>query len=172
MYQSFPGGAEPPEAAAQQAAAAPPSIIRAARVMYVGAVASLIGIIIELLARHSLRTYIADHVTRNGKKLTAAQVTTTYHAELGVLVIVGLIGIGLWIWMARSSLAGKGWARITSTVFFAIDTISLIVGLSGSALSAGGATRFYGIVVWVIGLAAIILLWQRASSSYFKGAPR
>jgi len=36
----------------------------------------------------------------------------------------------------------------------------------------GGASRFYGLLVWVIGLVAIILLWQRPSTEYFRGAPR
>ena len=30
-------------------------------------------------------------------------------------------------------------------------------------------TRIYGLVVWIVGLIAIVLLWQRASSDYFKG---
>ena len=145
---------------------------RAVQVMYVGALASLIGIVIELLARHSLRSYIADHVIRNGKQLTAAQVNDTYHAELAVLVVVGLIGIALWIWMAQMNKRGRNWARITSTVFFALDTLGAIGGLAGGQFSGGSANRFYGLVVWVIGGIAIILLWQRSSTEYFKGAPR
>ncbi len=140
--------------------------------MYLGALASLVGIIIELLTRHSLRSYIADHATRNGKRLTAAQVADTYHAELVVLVVVGLIGIALWIWMAQRNKAGKNWARITSTVFFALDTLGAIGGLAGGSLSGGNVNRFYGLVVWVIGLVAVVLLWQRQSSEYFKRAPR
>jgi hypothetical protein len=179
MYQPYPGGDQSPQQSGQfgQPAAPvrppiPPSVTRAVQVMYLGAVASLVGIIIELLTRHSLRTFIADHATRNGKRLTAAQVADTYHAELVVLVVVGLIGIGLWLWMAQSNKAGKNWARITSTVFFAIDTLGAIGGLAGGSLSGGNANRFYGLVVWVIGGAAIILLWRRSSSEYFKGAPR
>jgi len=179
MYQPYPGGDQPPQQSGQvgQPGAPvrppiPPSVARAVQLMYLGAVASLIGIIIELLTRHSLRSFISDHSTRNGKRLTAAQVADTYHAELIVLVVVGLIGIGLWIWMAQSSKKGKNWARITSTVFWAIDTLGAIGGLAGGSLSGGNANRFYGLVVWVIGAAAIFLLWQRSSSDYFKGAPR
>jgi len=176
MYQPYPGGDQPPQQSGQFEAPAPraipASVARAVQVMYLGAVASLVGIIIELLARHSLRSFIADHATSNGHRLTAAQVKDAYHAELVVLVVVGLIGIGLWLWMAQSNKAGKNWARITSTVFFAIDTLGAIGGLAGGSLSGGNANRFYGLVVWVIGGAAIILLWQRSSSQYFKGAPR
>ena len=179
MYQPYPGGDQPPQqsgefgqSGAPVPRAIPQSVTRAVQVMYVGAVASLIGIVIELLLRHSLRSYIADHATRNGKRLTATQVADTYHAELVVLVVVGLIGIALWIWMAQMNKRGRNWARITSTVFFALDTLGAIGGLAGGSLSGGNANRFYGLVVWVIGGIAIILLWQRSSTEYFKGAQR
>ena len=179
MYQPYPGGDQPPQQSGQFAAPTAPvrppipqSVTRAVQLMYVGAVASLIGIVIELLGRHSLRTYLADHATRNGKRLTAAQVADTYHAELVVLVVIGLVGIGLWIWMAQMNKRGRNWARITSTVFFALDSLGVIGGLAGGTFSGGSVNRFYALVVWIIGLAAIVLLWRRSSSEYFKAVPR
>lgn len=167
MYQRYPGQDQSPEPAQERAlASAPQSVIRAARVMYVGAAASVIGIVIDLLQRHSIRNAIVKH----NPSLTASKVTTTYHAELVILVVAGLIAAGLWIWMARANLAGKSWARIVSTVLFAIETISVIS--SATVVAGGGATRVYAIVVWVIGLVAIVLLWQRSSSAYFRATPR
>lgn len=165
MYQQYPGGAQPSEPSAGRASV-PQSVSRAAQVMYVGAAASLVGIVIDLLMRHSIRTAIAQHDT----KLTATQVTDTYHAELGVLIVFGLIGVGLWLWIARSCLAGKSWARVTGTVFFGLDTVAVLLGVS--VASSGGLTRIYGIVVWLIGLVAVILLWRRSSAEFFRGAPR
>jgi hypothetical protein len=167
MYQQYPGGpgsAEPGPPAGP--ASAPQSVIRAARAMYAGAAASVIGIVIDLLMRHTIRAAIIAH----RGKMTTAQVNTSYHAELAVLVIVGLIGAGLWLWMARGCLAGKSWARVTSTVLFGLNTLSVIIG--AAAAPGGGLTRLYGVVVWVIGLIAVIFLWQRASSDYFRAAPR
>ena len=176
MYQPYPGGDQSPQQSAQfeapVARAVPQSVTRAVQVMYVGALASLVGVILDLLTRHSLRTYISQHATRNGKRLTAAQVGDTYHAELVVLVVVGLIGIALWIWMAQMNKRGRNWARVTSTVFFALNTLGAIGGLAGGAVTGGSVNRFYGIVVWVIDGIAIILLWQRTSSEYFKATPR
>ncbi len=171
MYQPFPGGAEPPEPALPTAAA-PPSITRAVRVMYVGAAASVIGIIVDLTAYSSLQNALATRRSKNGQLLTHAQVVDLAHVEVVAFVVGGLIAAGLWIVMARSSRAGKSWARVVSTVLFAISTISAFVSIGGGALAAVDATRIYGFVVWIIGLVAIILLWQRASSDYFKGAAR
>ena len=176
MYQPYPGSDQPPAQSAEFGAPVrppiPQSVTRAVQVMYLGAVASLVGVIIELLTRHSLRTYISDHATRNGKRLTAVQVADTYHAELVVLVVVGLIAVALWIWMAQMNQRGRNWARITSTVFFALATLSAIGGLAGGTLSGGSINRFYGLLVWVIGGVAIILLWRPSSTEYFKGVPR
>lgn len=55
------------------------------------------------------------------------------------------------------------------TIFFGIDTLSVLV--VAAAVQGGGLSRIYGILVWVIGLIAVILLWQRSSSDYFR-APR
>jgi hypothetical protein len=41
----------------------------------------------------------------------------------------------------------------------------------GASTLGAGAARLYSIVVWVVGLIAIILLWRRSSSDYFR-APR
>src|ERR1700759_4628745 len=118
MSQPYPGGDQPSQQPGQLgqsgavvATPIPQSVTRAVQVMYLGALASLVGIIVELLTRHSLRNFIHDHATTNGKKLTATQVADTYHAELVVLVVVGLIGVGLWLWMAQKNKAGKNWAR-------------------------------------------------------------
>ena len=174
MYQPFPGGAEPREADTP-AAAVPRSITRAVQVMYVGAAVSVIGIIVDLTTYSSLQHALATRTRKNGKPLTHAQVVNLAHVEVVALVVVGLIGAGLWVWMARSNRAGKSWARVVSTVLFAIETISVFVSVGGGALAAGDATRIYGFVVWIVGLVAIVLLWQRASSDYFKssqGLPR
>jgi hypothetical protein len=174
MYQPFPGGAEPPEPALATTPPSiiPPSINRAVRVMYVGAAASVIGIIVDLTTYSSLQNALAKRKNKNGQLLTHAQVVNLAHVEVVAFVVGGLIAAGLWIWMARGSRAGKSWARTVSTVLFAISTIAAFVSIGGGALAAVDATRIYGFVVWIIGLVAIVLLWQRASSDYFKGAAR
>jgi hypothetical protein len=161
MYQPYPGGADgAPEPSRTPSSPAPTSINRAVRVMYAGAVASLVGIGIDFIGIGSIRTRIenANH------KLSAAQVSSSEHVLIVLFIVGGLIGAGLWVWMARSNGAGRSWARIVATVLFALDTILQFVGLGAGS---GAAGRIFAIVVWLIGLTAIILLWQRTSSQYF-----
>jgi hypothetical protein len=134
--------------------------------MYVGLAASLIGIVIDMTTLSSTRAQIIKH----SPTLTTAQVNSAEHVEIGLFIAGGLIGAALWLWMAQSCRAGKNWARVVSTVFFGIDTLSVLI--STTVTQGGGLSRVYGLVIWVIGLIAIILLWQRASSAYFRSAPR
>jgi hypothetical protein len=162
-YQPYPGGTQMPEPAERPPV--PQSITRAVQLMYAGAVASLIGIVIALTTLSSIKSQI---ISRN-PSLTTTQVNNAEHVAIGILIASGLIGAALWLWMAQSSKAGKNWARIVSTVLFAIQTINVVAG--ASAVASGGASRIYSIVIWLIGLGAIIFLWQRSSTEYFK-APR
>jgi len=128
----------------------PPSIQRAVMLMYVGAGLEALGLIFDL-------------ITHKGS--TAADIPGA------------LIGIGLWVWMAQANRAGKGWARITSTVFFGIDCLVLLLLLAGVGLvlhSASSSAKpilvlavVAGVVTWGIGLATIVLLWKRESSEYY-----
>ncbi|HEX3515546.1 MAG TPA: hypothetical protein VHT26_16255 [Trebonia sp.] len=164
MYQRFPGDAaqsgEP-----SSPANAPQSVLRAVKVMYVGLAASLIGIAVDMTTLSSTRSAIL----KRNPTYTATQLNNAEHLQIGLFIAGGLIGAALWLWMAQSCRAGKGWARVVSTVFFGIDTLSVLVGFA--AVQGGGLSRIFGTLVWVIGLITIILLWQRSSSDYFR-APR
>jgi len=164
MYEPYPGGAQVPESSDRPPA--PPSVLRAVQVMYVGAAASLIGIIIDMTTLSSTKS----EIIRRNPNLTATQVANAEHVAIGLFIVSGLLGAGLWVWIAQMCKLGRNWARIVGTVLFAIDTISVFAG--AATVPGGGATRIYSILVWLIGLATVILLWQRASSDYFRSAPR
>jgi hypothetical protein len=165
MYQRYPGDAAQSREPSPPATV-PQSVLRAVRVMYVGLAASLLGIVVDLTTLSATRSAIL----KRNPGYTAVQVNNAEHLEIGLFIAGGLIGAALWLWMAQSCRAGKSWARVVSTVFFGIDTLSVLVG--ATAVQGGGLSRIYGFVVWVIGLIAIILLWQRASSGYFRAAQR
>jgi hypothetical protein len=160
MYQPYPGGAQMPEPSRPSA---PQSVVRAVQIMYAGAVVSLLGIVVDLTTLSSTKSRIESQ----HRDYTVTQVNNAEHVAIGIFIVGGLLGAALWLWMAQANKAGKSWARIVATVLFAIDTLSVALGTS--AVSSGTAPRIYGLVVWLIGLAAVILLWQRPSSAYFKG---
>ncbi len=160
-YQPYPtGGAAEPE---PQRPAPPTPVLQAVKLMYAGAIVSAISLIITLVTVGSLKTAIHNaDPSLSASKLHSAEV-----AAVAVAVIFGLIGIGLWLWMAYANKAGKNWARITATVFFGLDTLSI---LTSFRQAEPVLSRVISILIWLIGLGAIVLLYQRESSAYFSAS--
>jgi hypothetical protein len=135
--------------------------------MAAGAVMALISGIVAVLA-------IVNEV--NGT-IAGVRVSVSAHASerflhdvstaLVVAAVIGtLIAIAVWLWMAWKCVTGRRWARIMSTVLFALSSLSL-TSLHGTP----AWTVLCTVVSWLIGLGAVILLWRRSSSDYFD-APR
>ena len=97
--------------------------------------------------------------------------------------VLGLIALGLWIWMAVMNGKGHNWARITATVFGALSlagSLSSVGNIAGNA-ALGGATMpmpAAGVALSVLDpllvIAILVLLWVAPSSAYFSavGAAR
>jgi hypothetical protein len=90
----------------------------------------------------------------------------TQHVLVIAFIVGGVIAAAVWIVLASACRNGQSWARTTGTVLFALATIDTIVGLSAPI---AGPVRLWGLVTWLAGLVAVILLWQRPSTAYFKG---
>lgn len=162
MSQPYPGGSSTPDQSRREP---PPSVAKAVRTMQLGMVASLVGIVVNLLLVGSLKSAIRQ----SDPHLTAAQVDSAQRLFFGFSVASGLIGAALWLWMAQSCRAGKPWARTLSTVLFGIYTVAQIYG---AATPSSALARIYDILVWLIGLVTIVLLWQRSSTEYFRESRR
>lgn len=158
MYQPYPGSAQLPEV---QRPAAPAPVRNAVKVMYAGAVASVLGIAVGLATIGATKNAIERH----SPAMSASQVSSTGHALVAGSVIGGLVAAAAWIVIARSCRSGGNWARITGTVLFAIATVDTFAGI---AAPIAGLVKIWGVVVWLAGLAAVVLLWQRASTAFFK----
>ncbi len=162
MYQPYPsGGGQVPE---PQRPEPPASVLTAVKLMYAGAAVSAISLIVSLVTIGSLRTTIRNRYPG----YTQTQIHSAEVVVVVFAVIVGLISIGLWLWMARANKAGKNWARITSSVFFGLNTLGVLAIFRQAEPTF---SRLITILVWLVGLGAIIMLWRKASSEYF-GASR
>jgi hypothetical protein len=162
MYQPYPGSdTQLPEL---HRPPAPPSVLTAVRVMYVGAAASLLGIIIDILTVSATKTAIE----KRSPNLSVSQVNSSQHVLVAGFIAGGVIAAVVWIVLARASAAGQNWARITGTVLFAISTVDAIVGLTAPVAAL---VKIWTVLVWLVALTAIVFLWRRSSTAYFKGTP-
>jgi hypothetical protein len=160
MYQSYPAPAAPPPAPA--ASGEPPAPVRlAVRLMYAGAVLSVAAVVAALLTR---RAALAT-LRRQDPNLTAHQVRLLHDIVTGGAIAGGIIGAGLWIWMAWANGRGRNWARILSAVLFGIYTLDLLSLLRGRI---GPASLAVTALTWLTGLAVIILIFRRESGAYYR----
>jgi hypothetical protein len=96
-----------------------------------------------------------------------AQVNQLNTFIIALALLSGIVGIALWLWMARANSQGKNWARIVSTVLFCLATLDL-VGVLGEPKTLLGL--IFPLLTWLIGVCAVFLLWRSPSSAFFKGA--
>ena len=143
----------------------PTSVVTAAWLMYAGAAASLLGMLIDVSVIGQLKTdYLNHHPYVNPASANGAA------AAGDVVTIIGsLICIGLWLWLAAACKRGHGWARIVGTVLFGINTLGYIVTLARPGIPA---IKSVHLLIWLIGLVTVIQLFRRQSSEFFAATRR
>ncbi len=141
----------------------PSSILTAAKLMYTGAVLSALSLVATLAGISALRAAVRSA----DPSYSAGQLHTTETAAVSIAILVGLIGLGLWIWMAWANTAGKNWARVTASVILGLDTVAVLADFTrpDPLLS-----RLFSVVIWLVGLAVVVLLWGRQSSAYYAAS--
>ena len=168
MYQPYPSSGQAPEPVRP---GPPASVVMAVRLMYAGAVVSALSLIVGLVTVGSIRASIRTSLHKTDPKVTPAEVHNIETVFVVGSVAFQVISIGLWVWLALMSKAGKSWARIVATVLFGLDTLLLLLGVARAGAAAG---TLVSILTWLIGLGAIVFLWRRDTSEYFtaQSAPQ
>jgi len=123
--------------------ALPDTVAKAARLMWVGA----------------------------GLELVAGSVAalSNYHHPSAVIsgLITGALVGGIWWLVARTCLRGRAVGRVLASVFFAFNTVGLLQTVAGE-FHVGPWVVVVNILSWIVGLSAVLLLWNHDSSEYFR----
>jgi hypothetical protein len=164
MYQPYPPGGQPAE---PRRPPTPGPLRTAVKLMYAGAAVSIVPLIIALASIGDTDAY---HLRWNGHSLTAAQISHWRPLIITTAVVGGLVVPALWLWMARANGRGRNWARILSTVLFGLATVDLPTVFGSPIHFEVGVTEpgLVFVLTWLVGLAAVWLLWRPASSAFFK----
>src|SRR6516165_9255920 len=158
MYQPYPSTDQPVD---PDKPSAPQSVLNAVKLMYAGAAVSAVSLIISLVSIGGTK----DAIRKARPSLTAAQVNQLNTFIIALAVVSGVVGGALWLWMARKNGQGKNWARILSTVLFGLATLDLFGVLSQPKTLLG---LVFPVLIWLVGLGAVVLLWRGESTEFFK----
>ncbi|MEU8897529.1 hypothetical protein [Nocardia sp. NPDC048505] len=177
QQQPYPGSPEPYPASYQPYGPGggtkppvPSTVQNAFYAMIAGAVLTVLSTLLVFTQLDAVR----DAVQEQDAALTDSQIDGLVVFSIAVTVVVNVISAGLWIWMAFATRAGKNWARITASVLFGVNTLFTLLGLVGSGVfgaSENAVGLIFSVILWLVGLAAIVLLWLKQSAPYFKPAP-
>jgi hypothetical protein len=128
----------------------------AVRLMYAGAAVTTLSLIISIIS--------LPFIGHSAAMLRLAGRSQPFWVATTVEIVGGLVGIALWLWMARANSQGRNWARVLSTVLLALATLELV--------SFSEAPTLLGLIfwtpTWLVGLTAVWLLWRPASSAFFQ----
>jgi hypothetical protein len=139
----------------------PPSNIRnAVKLMYVGAALAAMGVLFLLFNLGSLR----EEIAQQDPGLTSEEVDAFYTMTVGSGLVLGLIAVGLWIWMAETNKRGLGWARIVATVLGGLNILVTLLMLGVTS----GVDLILSLVSIVLAAAILWLLYRPDSSAYYR----
>jgi len=158
MYQPYPSTDKPVD---PDKPPAPQSVLNAVKLMYAGAAVSAVSLIISLVSIGGTK----DAIRKARPSLTATQVNQLNTFIIALAVVSGVVGVALWLWMARKNGQGKNWARILSTILFGLATLDMFGVLSQPKTVLG---LVFPVLTWLIGLGAIVFLWRKESTEFFK----
>jgi hypothetical protein len=149
----------------------PRSIDLAVLLMRVGAGLSVLSLVSVFFLGDQVREQARKSIAESGQTVDPGLVDGLVAIAIGVGIVVGLLGAGLWLFMAWANGKGKSWARVVASVLFGI---SLLFSLISLAQPSAGLSRVLNLVSLVLGGYIVFLLWRRESSDFYaaSSAPR
>lgn len=137
----------------------PKTIDLAVKLMYVGAVLSLLGILATFFMKGAIEDQVRENATGN------VDIDAAVNAAMVIGAIMGLVGVALWLLMAKFNGDGKSWARIVATVLGGLNILSTLAGFTQPSPVA---TKMVNLVSLVLAAVILFLLWKPESSAYYN----
>lgn len=172
---SFPtspdeGAAAPQSGVPQADLTPPPAIVRAVQLMWAGAVVSVLSVVVGFITYGAFQDAVTDQLRAEDAEVSQDVIDTAIAVGITFVIATGLIGVGLWLWMAWKNGQGRAWARIVATVLGGLNVLFTLLGF------AGGQSEPFTLVLSVVNLALaatiLTLLWKKESTAFYDAVSR
>ena len=164
-----PGSAPPPPPPTGGASAQvtqPGSVATAVKLMYLGAALSLLSVVVSFLTLDTIKDTVADAIRESDPDATQGMIDTAYTVTLFMTVVMGLIAVGLWLWMAWKNGQGRSWARIVATVFAGLNVLFSLGSFTQPGMT--GITAVFSVINIVLAIVILVLLWKKESTAFYE----
>jgi hypothetical protein len=155
----------------------PPKVHRAIRLMYAGFVVTALDVVLSLLVlgRYTHDATVAKDLasadSASRRDHLASVQTTIWHNQntmagtMAIALVADLLGLACWVWLAMAARRGNGWTRIAGAVLLGIYSVCTLLVLFGTHRDPG--PQFATLVVWALGVAAVIPLFSQQARDFF-----
>jgi len=172
---SFPGGGEPAPANEPQQPVQPPSIRNAVRLMWVGAALAALGLLISLVTAGSVRDEARQSILDQQPDADQATVDSMVNASFAFGIVISILIILCWLWMAWKNGQGRNWARILSTVLACLAVVFTLIGLFaagavGGAAGGGVIGTISNIIQLIIAIGILVFIWKPESTQFYEAS--
>jgi hypothetical protein len=164
-YPTSPGG-QPPQR--QAPPAQPSSIALAVKLMYAGAILSVLSLIYSFTTMGDFKDDLADQMRRDDPGVSQSTIDAAYSVGIAFAIIFGLLGALLWVWMAWKNGQGRGWARVVATVLAGLNLVGLL--FTAAASNSEPVTLISSVVSVLLAVVILVLLWKKESTEFYAAA--
>jgi hypothetical protein len=133
--------------------------------MWAGAALSVLSLLYTVVTLGSLKDRVTDQLRESDPSVTQAQIDAAYAIGIVSAFAGGLIGVGLWLWMAWKNGQGRSWARVVATVLGGLNLL-FVPFTFYSARSEPVALVTSGLNV-LLAIAILLLLWRKESTQFY-----
>jgi hypothetical protein len=150
-----------------------PSIPRSNRSVFNAVKLLYFGAMVELATAITIVATIGDvrsAVVKDDPGLTPDAWHAVVAGQLTPLAAGVGLSVGFWLWIAWSIGRGHRWTRIAFVLFFGLNTLSLLNGLTHGSAVYAQADLAIAIVLWLVELAAVALIFRMKTAVSPSGA--
>ena len=148
----------------------PGSIRLAVRLMWAGAAVSVLSLIAGVATLGSAKDEIRDELAKDDANVSQSTVDAAYAIGIAFVVIVGAVGVLLWLWMAWKNGQGRSWARVVATVLGGLNALFTL--LATTRPTTEPVSLVFSLINLVIAIAILVLLWRKESSDFYTARSR
>ncbi|MEV7397856.1 hypothetical protein [Aeromicrobium sp. NPDC092404] len=170
-----PGGGHPGQPGAPGAEVPQPGSIRlAVRLMWAGAVVSLLSLIVGIATLGGAKEEIRDELAKDDPTVSQSTVDAAYAIGVVFVVVIGVLSVLLWLWMAWKNGQGRQWARVVATVLAGLNVLFTLLSLVVPRTTAdeNSAALAFSLVNLVLAIVILVLLWRKDSNDFFAARSR
>jgi hypothetical protein len=149
--------------------AQPSSVRLAVRLMWAGAALTVLSLVVTLASLGAAKEDIEERLRRDDPSVSQSTIDAAFAIGVGSALVVSVIGVGTWLWMAWKNGQGRSWARVVATVLAGFNVLFAPLVFVQDTPSV---SRVFSIVNVVLAIVILVLIWRKDATEFYADRSR